>query len=261
MGDAFYRLGVGQDIILGRDDEFPENSLPGPVYVCTPADALTEVLARVPEDRHEDLVFVQDGVILPFLERELGARRVPTLTLLLACYRVPQLGDDPQEGDGLQTTVNGPGKWSEEVVERLTTSKLTCRRLGSMSFAQAHWEWHIWTAAYMLVGALHGGCAVGVVECEHRAEADAVVEELATAVTAFYPDVRWDRGQLCQRLAAHARSVAERPSVIEDFEWRNGMFYDFSLRARAAGRRDPCGRHTAGLHTLGLVPDAVPVPV
>eukprot|EP00929_Paragymnodinium_shiwhaense_P112348 TRINITY_DN80603_c0_g1_i1.p1 TRINITY_DN80603_c0_g1~~TRINITY_DN80603_c0_g1_i1.p1 ORF type:complete len:398 (-),score=78.80 TRINITY_DN80603_c0_g1_i1:182-1321(-) len=258
LGDAFYRMGT-KDIIVKRGDPFPADAPRGPIYVCTRNDALAGIVASVPQDRHEDLVFVQNGALLPFIDREL-APGLP-ITVLLVYFAVAKLGDEPLDGktdtdpDGL-SAVNDNGKWAVEVQKRLTSSGLACRRLVGPSFTQAYWEKNLWIAAYMVVGALHDGCKVGDVESSHREEVDDLISELATGVTAVYPEVQWERGQLCERLAAYARSVAHFPTAVKEFEWRNGPFYDLSLKAEAAGRADPCPTHTAALKKLGIIPAA-----
>jgi len=257
LGNAFLDMSLGDDIVLRRGDSFPSDAPVGPIYVCTRNDALKDVIAMVPEERKEDLVFVQNGALLPFLEAELGAD-LP-ITILLVYFAVAKMGEDPIDGktdtdpQGL-TAVNGTGKWAAEVKWRLESSNLSCSQLPEPSFTQAYWEKNMWIAAYMLVGALHGGCTVGDVESTHRSEVDNLISELATAITATYPDVRWDRGMLLDRLAAYARSVAHFPTAVKEFEWRNGAFYDFTLKAQAAGREDPCPTHTAGLAKLGMLP-------
>mmetsp|Transcript_82051 Transcript_82051/g.253601 ORF Transcript_82051/g.253601 Transcript_82051/m.253601 type:complete len:216 (-) Transcript_82051:181-828(-) len=210
-----------------------------------------------PKDRREDLVFIQNGTLLPFLMRELGEKA--PVTILLVYFAVAKKGEAPLDGktdtdpDGL-SAVNATGKWAKEVEWRLTKSSLACRILAEPSFTQAYWEKNIWIAAYMLVGALHGGCKVGEVESEHRREVDSLIGELAGAITAEYADVQWDRSVLCGRLAAYARSVAHFPTAVKEFEWRNGAFYDLSLKAKAAGRPDPCPSHTDGLSKVGALP-------
>jgi len=262
MGDALYCMGVGRDIVLRREDPFPDDAPRGPIYICTRSDDVQAAVAMVPRERHEDLVFVQTGALLPYIDREL-APGLP-VTVLLAYFSVPELGDEPvdvrtdSDPSGL-TVVGGSGKWAAEVEWRLNScdgDRLSCRRLPEPSFTQAYWERNLWLAAYMLVGSLHEGCTVGQVELQHRKEVDSLIGELATAVTAVFPDVRWERGQLCERLAAYARSVKEMPSSIEDFSWRNGPFYDLTLLAKAAGRQDPCPAHTEGLQKLGFLESA-----
>lgn len=248
-------MGMGSDVIVRRGDAFPTDAPKGPIYVCTRNDALKDIIASVPADRHEDLVFVQNGALVPFLDKNLQPG-LP-VTILLVYFAVAKKGEPPLDGktdtdpEGL-TAVN-TGKWAQEVRWRLTTSNLACRMLRDPEFMQAYWEKNLWIAAYMLVGALHDGCTVGDVEAKHRKEVDELIAQLATGVAAANADVRWDKLLLCDRLAAYARSVAHFPTAVKEFEWRNGPFYDISLQAKAAGRPDPCPQHTAGLEKLGVV--------
>ncbi|CAJ1399476.1 unnamed protein product [Effrenium voratum] len=249
-------MGLGQDIIVRRGDAFPVDAPKGPVYVCTRNDVLKDIIASVPEDRHEDLVFVQNGALMPFLDKEL--RPGLPITILLVYFAVAKKGEAPLDGktdtdpEGL-TAVNAGGKWAREVNWRLTSSDLACRILRKPHFTQAYWEKNLWIAAYMLVGSLHS-CTVGEVESKHRAEVDEMITQLATAVSATQPEVRWEQLLLCDRLAAYARSVAHFPTAVKEFEWRNGAFYDMTLQAEAAGRPDPCPKHTDGLRTVGALP-------
>ena len=82
---------------------------------------------------------------------------------------------------------------------------------------------------------------------------DELIGQLAVAVSASQADVTWERLLLCDRLAAYARSVAHFPTAVKEFEWRNGAFYEMSKAAEAAGRPDPCPKHTEGLRTLKVI--------
>lgn len=255
LGEALAKMGLGDDVVLRRGEAFPSDAPRGPIYVCTRNDALETVIASVPEDRHEDLIFVQNGVLMPFLEEKLKPG-LP-LTILLVYFAVAKKGEPPLDGktdtdpEGL-SAVNAGGKWAREVHWRLTSSDLACRILRDMEFQQAYWEKNLWIAAYMMVGALHK-CTVGEVESEHRSEVDELLVQLATAVASTH-DVTWERLRLCDRLAAYARSVAHFPTAVKEFEWRNGAFYEISLAAQKAQRPDPCPQHTEGLKTLGVIP-------
>lgn len=257
MGEAVRRMGIGEDIVVKRGEPFPKDAAPGPIYVCTRNDSLEDVIAMTPTDRWEDFVFIQNGNLLPLLERELPAD-LP-ITILIGYLAVAKRGDIPRDvrtdmdPNGL-TTVNASGKWAKEVEWRLNTSNFKVHIRAEPTFSQSYWEKNIWTAAYMLAGALHGGCTVGEVEADYRLEVDHLARELATAVTAFHPDMRWDRGLMCERLASYARSIPRFPTALEDFEWRNGAFYDFTLKAQSAGRLDPCPLHTEGLRRVGALP-------
>lgn len=255
LGEAFAKMGLGNDVIVRRGEAFPTEAPKGPIYVCTRNDALEGVIAAVPEDRHEDLIFVQNGVLMPFLRKQLKPD-LP-LTISLVYFAVAKKGEPPLDGktdtdpEGL-SAVNAGGKWAREVHWRLTSSDLACRILRDMEFQQAYWEKNLWIAAYMMVGALHQ-CNVGEVESQYRSEVDELIAQLATAVSAT-EDVAWERLRLCDRLAAYARSVAHFPTAVKEFEWRNGAFYDISMAAEKAQRPDPCPKHTEGLKTLGVIP-------
>ena len=69
LGEAFAQMGLGEDVIVRRGEAIPDTE--GPIYVCTRNDALESVIAAVPESRQEDLVFMQNGVLMPFLEAKL----------------------------------------------------------------------------------------------------------------------------------------------------------------------------------------------
>ena len=55
--------------VLGRHDDWRVLDAPSgaPIVVCTRNDDLPAVLARVPQARHGDLVFVQNGMLRPWL--------------------------------------------------------------------------------------------------------------------------------------------------------------------------------------------------
>lgn len=258
VGEALFDMGNGNDVIVRRGDPFPAGAPPGPIYVCTRNDALKGIIDRTPQERREDLIFTQNGALLPFLEQELGSLAAQT-TVLLVYFAVAKKGEAPIDGktdtdpEGL-SAVNASGKWAAEVAHRLTAGGLSIRELAEPLFSQAYWEKIVWIAAYMLIGALHDGCKVGDVESEHREEVDALITELAGAVSDASPNIRWDTKVLCNRLAAYARSVAHFPTAVKEFEWRNGAFYKLTLQAEAAGKADPCPTHTAGLKQVGALP-------
>eukprot|EP00438_Fugacium_kawagutii_P011261 Skav224325 [mRNA] locus=scaffold1353:42774:70462:- [translate_table: standard] len=185
LGEAFQKMGLGSDVIMRRGEPFPSEAPKGPIYVCTRNDALESVIASVPEDRHEDLIFVQNGVLMPFLEEKLKPG-LP-LTILLVYFAVAKKGEAPLDGktdtdpDGL-SAVNAGGKWAREVQWRLTSSRLTsCRPPRFEALLGVHLQ------------QLRG--TVGEVESKHRSEVDELVVQLATAVSSTQ-DVSWERRRL-----------------------------------------------------------------
>ena len=74
IGSLLYDLGGGcGDVLMKRDDPFPTSPSEGPIYVCTRNDALADVVAKTPESRRSDLVFLQNGMLGDFLEEQVSS--------------------------------------------------------------------------------------------------------------------------------------------------------------------------------------------
>mmetsp|Transcript_21946 Transcript_21946/g.70656 ORF Transcript_21946/g.70656 Transcript_21946/m.70656 type:complete len:316 (+) Transcript_21946:454-1401(+) len=242
------------DAVMTRASGWPADApAAGPIYVCVRNDSLEDVIAATPVERREDLVFLQNGWLLPFLE----ARGLGEATQGLVYFAVAKEGDAPVDGitdlnpDGL-TAVRG--KWAEAFQKRLATKGgggLKCKVLNDRdAFLKAMLEKHVWICAFMLVGATHGGCTVGDVVKKHGAQFDSLANELAQA-GARDLGVLLDDGYL-PRLKAYARAVAHFPTAVKEFKWRNGYFFQLTRAAVERGDTDPCPTHTSLLYTLNL---------
>lgn len=102
----------------------------------------------------------------------------------------------------------------------------------------------------MLIGAKYK-CTVGEVESKHKDEVSQLISELAAAGSNAL-GVQLEPGVI-ERLNAYARAVADYPTAIKEFEWRNGYFYKLSQEAVLDGRADPCPMHTALLQEVKVV--------
>jgi hypothetical protein len=112
------------DILIKRGDAIPANH-PGPVYVCTQACDIEAVIAACPEEKKDDLVFMQDGMLEPIFQRT-GLYGPTQAALYLACMRKggkPVDGTNSESPEGL-TTVSG--KWAGALAMRLGTGNLNC---------------------------------------------------------------------------------------------------------------------------------------
>jgi len=236
--------------VMKRDDPFPTTPTTGPIYVCTRNDALASIVDKTPPERRSDLVFLQNGMLGSFLEKN-GLTDNTQVLLYLA---VSKLGEKPIDGvtkfnpDGLTAAT---GKWADAFAARLAGGGLKCRALAGEEYKAAMLEKHVWICSFMMVGALNGGITVGEVGEAHTAQLEALVAELCQsgeiALGVTLADGAFDR------LLAYGRSVAHFPTAVKEFDWRNGWFYDLSQAAMAAGRPDPTPIHTAGLKTLGQI--------
>lgn len=247
VGQALLDMGPSEDVILGRGE--PIAGPEGPIIVCTRNNDLQGVVDATPPERRDDLVFIQNGMLQPWLD----AAGLGDNTQVLVFFAVAKLGDTPQDG---KTDVNPEGltaaygKHAQSVADRLSNGGLSCKVLGRVAFQKAMLEKLIWIAAFMLVGAKHGG-TVGDVERDHREDVTLLIKELASAGAAEL-GISLDAGYV-DRLTAYARTVAHFPTAVKEFEWRNGWFYDISKRAMTDGKPDPCPTHTAWLKEVGAI--------
>eukprot|EP00850_Spirogloea_muscicola_P005361 SM000024S07823 [mRNA] locus=s24:779170:780915:+ [translate_table: standard] len=244
----------GGDAAIGRGQAIPEASA-GPIFVCTRNDALDAIVDATPQPRRPDLVFLQNGMLEPWLE----SKGLQDNTQVLVYFAIAKLGQDPVDGitdvnpEGLTVAT---GKWAPAVAARLQSAGLTCKVdlsclvLKVEDFQQPMLEKLIWICAFMLVGARHPGATVGVVEKDHKDEIVPLIKELSRAA-ADAKGITFTGG-VEDRLMAYAHSVAHFPTAVKEFEWRNGWIYNLSQAALAAGKEDPCPLHTSWLKELGI---------
>jgi len=251
VGQALAEMGNGVDLVLKRGDKFPSD-LEGrcPIVVCTRNDVLEDVVYGIPPGRWEDLVFLQNGVLQPWLEK-MGLQNC---SQMLAYFAVARAGEKPTDGktelnpEGLTSIT---GKWAEEVAERLHLSDLSCHVLNKEDYDVRMYEKLIWISSFMIVGASNGGCTVGAVCDNHRDQLAEVINELAGVISSNYgcnfPPA------LVDRLVAYGRSVAHFPTAVKELPWRNGFFYDISQNALKSGAQDPAPLHTKMLEALNVL--------
>ena len=188
----------------------------GPIYVCTRNNDLEAIIASTPDDRKQDLVFMQNGILSEYL----ASKGLSDNTQALVYFAVSKTGEAPIDGitdtnpDGLTCIT---GKWANDFAERMKQCGLTCHVVEPDAFKISMLEKHIWICAFMAVGAKFK-CTVGDVESQYNTELKALIAELATAAAAkekiVFPEGIEDR------LCAYARSVAHFPTALKEFEWR-----------------------------------------
>lgn len=241
MGQALKNMGVEGDVIVRRGDAFPTKPATGPIFVATRNDVLADVIKNTPASRREDLVFMQNGMLQPFLDAEGLGKNTQTLIY----FAVAALGEKPTDGvtdvnpEGLTAAT---GKWADAVAARFHNGELSCHVLDADAFRASMFEKLIWICAMMLVGAQHKGAKVGDVASTHRDEVVELIEELLAGTTAC-TGTKFAPGAV-DRLLAYARTVAHFPCGVKEFAWRNGFFYGLSEEAMKKNKPDPFPTHT-----------------
>ncbi|TVQ93434.1 MAG: hypothetical protein EA397_04765 [Deltaproteobacteria bacterium] len=186
-----------------------------PILVATRNDALDEILSRVPPHRHGDLVFVQNGMIRPWLERH----RLTEITQGLLYFAVPAVGDAPQPGPQ-PSPFTGPH--SLAMVRWFTRLGVPAVPVDWPRFLALQLEKLIWNCAFgVLCQALDAD--VGTVCREHRAELTTVVDDLRQVGRASM-NVDLPLEWLVDRLVAYSLTIPTYRAAVKEWSWRDGWF-------------------------------------
>lgn len=218
---------AGNCVLLGRDDSI-DPAGEGPILVATRNDALDGIVAKCPENRRKDLVFMQNGYLDGFLE----TNGLMDNTQVLLYLSVTAKGVEPVDG---VTTVNpegltaATGVHAQAFADRLAALSLKCNVVSPEDYRPAMFEKLMWISTYMLVGVAKDCKSVGEAGSKHGDLVEDIVKELVSAVSAkegiTFPD-----GTMA-RLAAYTDVVADFPCGVKEFEWRNKYFYDLGDEA------------------------------
>lgn len=197
-----------------------------PIAVCVRNDDLGPVLASVPRHRRTDLVFLQNGMLEPWLEDH----GLEGNTRGLLFFAVSERGGPVDPGGVSRFTgphANAMALWLESL-------GLRAEVVGRRAFAAVMLEKLIWNAAFGLLCERHGRDVGGVLS-EDADELAALSRELA-AVGRAALDIDLDDGALLANLRAYAGSIPRNRAGLKEWRWRGGWFVD---EARKRGVATP----------------------
>ncbi|MCB9758349.1 MAG: hypothetical protein H6739_00775 [Alphaproteobacteria bacterium] len=202
---------MGPAALVRRGEAVPDGE--GPVYVCTRNDDLDVVLRQTPRSRRGDLVFVQNGMLRPWLERHGLADN----TQALLYFAVSTRGATPVDGGG--TVAWGP--WADALVARLARGGIAAQAVDRETFDRQMVEKLLWNCVFGLICQARG-VTVGQAVDDHRAEVDALTAELA-GVAEEALELTLAPG-VSERLCAYSRTIADYTGAVKEWRWRNGWF-------------------------------------
>ncbi len=202
--------------LLGRHDDWQALQAPpgAPILVCTRNDDLPAVLARVPVARHGDLVFVQNGMLRPWL----AAHGLADATRGLLFFAVQRRGAPLDLGP--PSPFCGPH--AAAVVAELSALDVPAEVVDRPTFAAWELEKLLWNCIFGLLCQAHA-CAVGDVLTAHAAELGALTAELLP-VAARALDVPVDAAAVLAGLVAYSAAIADNRAAVKEWPWRNGWF-------------------------------------
>lgn len=208
----------------------------GPILVATRNDDLDAVLARVPPERHGDLVLVQNGMLRSWAS-EAGLSQ-PTRGLLF--FAVPARGDDLDPGGVSPFT----GPRAAAVVRWLQDIDVPASVVPESEFRGVELEKLAWNCAFGLLCERHG-VSVGEVVVRHHDELSALVAEF-NAVGGAALEVQLPLAPLVERLCAYSKSIPTYRGAVKEWPWRNGWFV-----AQSAALGMPMPVHDRLLRAIG----------
>lgn len=206
-----------------------------PIVVATGADDLGDVLASTPAHRRPDLVFVQNGMLDPWL----AERGLQDNGRALIYFAVPRRGAAIEPGGTTVLT----GRHADALAAWFAAMALPAAVVPRAEFTAAALEKLIWNAAFGLL-CERFACPVGQVVEAHGDVLAALVAELAAVGRAA---LGADLGPgLLDRLCHYSRAIPTYRGAVKDWPWRNGWFV-----AAAAAHHVPTPVHDAALRAVG----------
>jgi hypothetical protein len=211
-----------------------------PILVCTRNDDVAAVVARVPVRRRRDLVFVQNGMIRPALQR-LGLGDATRGLLFLA---VPARGDDVTPG-GVSPLCGPRGA---EVAAWLQRIGVPAEAVDDAALRALELEKLLWI---VVMGAVCDARGVTVGEAAGSEEVAALTAELAPLAQAALGTLEPVEAVVA-RLDRYSRSIPAWRASVREWDWRNGWFVH---AAAAAGVSLPVHERLMGLAGRSAVGD------
>lgn len=192
----------------------------GPILVCTRNDDLDDVLRRVPERRHSELVLVQNGMLRDWV----AARGLAETTRGLLFFAVSSRGAPLEPGPPSPFT----GPRASAVVAFLHAIEVPAEVVDAATFGRGEVEKLLWNVCFGLVCDLHKK-PVGDVVTHHRADLAALVTELLPVAEASV-GVTVALAPLVDRMCAYSLQIPRHRAAVKAWSWRNGWFVDAAKR-------------------------------
>jgi len=220
---------AGQDwVAISRDSGWDALDGPAgtPILVATRNDDLPAVVSYTPEHRRRDLVFLQNGMLRPWLKAEGLAKNTRGLLFFAVATR----------GAAIVPGASSPfvGKLADTVASALNGINIDASAVSSDEFKAVELEKLMWNSAFgLLCEALDE--TVGSILMQHRSTADNLLGELHdVGQRALGIEVPF--GPLLLRLHQFSMNVADYKGAVKEWRWRNGWFVD---QAKALGMDTP----------------------
>lgn len=226
------------DVLEEKTKDLP----PCPLLVCTTNDALESIIRQTPTPRLKDLVFLQNGMLLPLLTQYGLQSNTQALMYLSAL-------EDGTFTDGKRTVVTG--RWAAAVCGLFNQGALTCHEVSGQEYLPLMVEKLLWSSIFWLLSDGLGGKSVGDLATCHSENVKSLAEELCPVAQNYLlslytedqqqlkkrigqskeadsPLLHMDVATVTQALLDYSLSIAaavpSKHMAVAEFRWRNGWF-------------------------------------
>jgi hypothetical protein len=230
VGKAFSTL-LPSAILVNRNQNLNKIILNSPkdtpILVCTTNDALSKVISATPASRRCDLIFLQNGMLLPELcTWDLENTSTQVLLYLAAT-------SSGTFNDGKQTAcIRKWAEWfSHDVLQK---NRLECRVISNFEeYKVLMVHKLLWACIFWMMSAALGGVSVGEIVENNGKQVAELVEELAPLASDVLFDGDNEATVLDSKLALEALiaysmripdAVPSKEMALKEFRWRNGWF-------------------------------------
>lgn len=193
-----------------------------PILVATRNDALSEVIATIPRHRFADLVFVQNGMLRPWVAQQ-GLGEVTRGILFFA---VQARGDAPIPGGASPFC----GPQASTVVQWMQAHGLPAKVVGPADFARVELEKLVWNCVFGVMGQALELSVGALLDAEPRAYRDLSYELIEIGARALQVDM--DAQSCCTSMERYARSIPNYRASVKEWAWRNGWFVTLQRQAQ-----------------------------
>lgn len=213
--------GVPYDLVTRRTGwDVLSGPVGAPILVATRNDDLEAVVSQVPVARRPDLVFVQNGMLHPWLV----TRGLSECSRGLLYFAVPTRNAPVDPGGTSLFT----GAKADELVQWFGALALDAQALDRTGFAAAELEKLIWNAAFGLLCQRFDLPVGRVVEHKAACLRDLVAEMAQVGGAALSVDLALD--PLLGRLCRYSMTIPSYLGAVRDWPWRNGWVEGEAVR-------------------------------
>lgn len=209
-----------------------------PIIVSTHCSNLEAVLEKTCKSRWKDLVFVQNGMLQPWLQRHSLQDNTQVLLFMSATP------ENPLKPKGRMLVQHGGrnscawGRWASTVAGIMQRGGLQCSTLSHEQFLEVMIEKLLWGSIFWLLSDALGTLPVGRIAEDHKGHVQELTNELLPLALAYLshsncavfgvPAYQFKEAEMVERLCAYSNGIpAAIPSksmALSEFEWRNGWF-------------------------------------